>query len=73
MTRKGKPVPSLTLPKGERLKHLADGAEVTVMADDDAKAFEVSPEEESELLEAIAGAERGETIRAADLLERLRR
>lgn len=34
---------------------------------------EVPREKESELLEAIAEAERGETVRAADLLERLRR
>jgi len=33
----------------------------------------VEAEEETELLEAIAGVERGETVRAADLLERLRR
>jgi hypothetical protein len=52
---------------------LPEGAQVTVIADDDTQAFEVSPEEESELLEAIAAAERGETVRAADLLERLRR
>lgn len=52
---------------------LPEGAKVTVIADDDNKTFETSPEEERELLEAIAGVERGETVRAADLLERLRR
>jgi hypothetical protein len=52
---------------------LPEGAQVTVIADDDTHAFDVSPEEESELLEAIAEAERGETVRAAELLERLRR
>jgi hypothetical protein len=52
---------------------LPEGTQVTVMADDQAQAFDVSPEEERELLEAIAEAERGETVRAADLLERLRR
>jgi hypothetical protein len=46
---------------------------VTVVADDESEPFAVSPEEERELLEAIAEAERGETVRAADLLERLRR
>jgi hypothetical protein len=35
--------------------------------------LEATAEEESELLEAIAGVERGETARAEDLLERLRR
>ena len=52
---------------------LPEGAKVTVIADDEAQAFDVSPQEERELLEAIAEAERGETVRAADLLERLRR
>jgi hypothetical protein len=52
---------------------LPEGATVTVIADGDATAFEATPEEERELLDAIAGVERGETVRAADLLERLRR
>jgi hypothetical protein len=52
---------------------LPEGARVTVIADDDSQAFETTAEEESELLEAIAGVERGETVRAEDLLERLRR
>jgi len=52
---------------------LPEGAKVTVIADDDEEAFEVSPEEERELLEAIAGVERGDTVSAADLFERLSR
>jgi len=52
---------------------LPEGAKVTVIADGDDQAFEATDEEESELLEAIAGVERGETVRAGDLLERLRR
>ena len=52
---------------------LPEGSKVTVIADGDEKAFEATSEEESELLEAIAGVERGETVSAADLLERLRR
>jgi len=52
---------------------LPEGAKVTVIADDDRQPFEVAAEEEGELLEAIAGVERGETVRAEDLLERLRR
>ena len=52
---------------------LPEGARVTVIADDETQAFDVSPQEERELLEAIAEAERGETVRAGDLLERLRR
>ena len=52
---------------------LPEGAKVTVIADDDTETFETNADEESELLEAIAEVERGETVRADDLLERLRR
>jgi hypothetical protein len=52
---------------------LPEGATVTVIADGDTQPFETTPEEERELLEAIAEAERGETVSAAELLERLRR
>ncbi len=52
---------------------LPEGTTVTVIADHDTDGFETTPEEERELLDAIAGVERGETVRAADLLERLRR
>ena len=37
-----------------------------LIADGDEWAFEATPEEESELLEAIAGCERGETVSAED-------
>ena len=52
---------------------LPEGTAVTVIADAETGAFETTPEEERELLDAVAGVERGETVRAADLLERLRR
>jgi hypothetical protein len=52
---------------------LPEGTTVTVIADAETGAFETTPEEERELLDAVAGVERGETVRAADLLERLRR
>jgi hypothetical protein len=52
---------------------LPEGTTVTVIADDGRQTFETTAEEERELLEAIAGVERGETVPAADLLERLRR
>lgn len=52
---------------------LPEGSKVTVIADGDEKGFQVSPQEESELLEAIAGVERGETVSADELLARLRR
>ena len=52
---------------------LPEGSTVTVIVDGESGPFETTPEEESELLEAIAEVERGDVIRAADLLERLRR
>ena len=58
------PEDGVTLPEGSKVTVIGDGGERTV---------EATPEEESELLEAIAGVERGETVSAEDVLERLRR
>jgi hypothetical protein len=52
---------------------LPEGTTVTVIADGEAGAFETTPEEERQLLDAVAGVERGDVITAAELLERLRR
>jgi hypothetical protein len=52
---------------------LPEGTTVTVIAEGEAAGFDTTAEEERELLEAIAGVERGETVPAAELLERLRR
>jgi hypothetical protein len=52
---------------------LAEGATVTVLLRDDEEAFDLTPEEEEELLESIAQIERGEFISGEQLLERLRR
>lgn len=52
---------------------LPEGTTVTVIADAEEKAFEIGVEDESELLDAIAEVERGEIVRAADLLDRLPR
>ena len=52
---------------------LPEGMQVTVLLDNGDDSFEVSPEQEEELLEATAGVERGETVREEDLLARLRR
>jgi hypothetical protein len=41
--------------------------------DKDTEPFEVTPEEEAELLEAIREADRGDVITAEELLERLSR
>jgi len=51
----------------------AEGAEVTVLAREDDETFSVSPEQEKELLSAIAELERGESVPAPELLARLRR
>ena len=63
-------------PRGRWLEHAADQPcrpDRPAVADGEEQAFEATAEEESELLEAIAGVERGETVRAEDLLARLRR
>jgi hypothetical protein len=52
---------------------LPEGATVTVIADGDTEPFETTPEEERELLESIAEADRGDVISAAELLRRLSR
>jgi hypothetical protein len=52
---------------------LAEGSTVTVLLREDEEAFELTPEEEEELLESIAEIERGEFISGDQLLERLRR
>jgi hypothetical protein len=60
---------------------LPEGTTVTVIADAETGAFETTPEEEreltaqqeAELAESIAEADRGDVITAAELLERLRR
>lgn len=52
---------------------LAEGATVTLLLRDDGEAFELTSEDEAELLESIASIERGEFISGEKLLERLRR
>jgi hypothetical protein len=52
---------------------LPEGAVVTILAREADETFEVPPELEAALLESIAQANRGETISAAKMLERLRR
>ena len=51
---------------------LPEGAIVTILVRDADETFEVPPELEAELLESIAQADRGETISADEVLERLR-
>jgi len=52
---------------------LPEGAVVTVFARDSDETFEVPAELEAELEASYSEAERGETISAAELFERLRR
>ena len=52
---------------------LAEGLVVTVVARDDEETFDVSPEEERALLEAIAQADRGQVVSWEELREQLRR
>jgi hypothetical protein len=52
---------------------LPEGATVTLLVREAEETFEVPPELEAELLESIAEADRGETISAEELIERLRR
>lgn len=52
---------------------LAEGSRVTVIAREPGAPFEVSPEDEAELVESIAEADRGDVISAAELFRRLSR
>jgi hypothetical protein len=52
---------------------LLEGTVVTILAREADETFEVPADLEAELLESIAQADRGETISAEELLERLRR
>ncbi|MDA1107592.1 MAG: hypothetical protein O2845_04275 [Proteobacteria bacterium] len=49
-----------------------EGAVVTILARDDDETFDLSPEQEAELLMAIAEAERSEVVPADQLLKNLR-
>lgn len=50
---------------------LPEGSIVTVLTPDPSGEVHLSPEEEAELLEAMAEADRGETISAEELFARL--
>ena len=52
---------------------LSEGELVTVLTKEPEVAVQLSADEEAELLEAIAEADRGETISAEELFSRLRR
>src|SRR5687768_1293577 len=52
---------------------LPEGSTVTVLLREDEEAFDLTPEEEAELLASIADVESGKFISGDELLERLRR
>jgi hypothetical protein len=52
---------------------LAEGSTVTILLRENNEAFDLTPEEEEELLESIAAIDRGEFESGEQLLERLRR
>jgi len=52
---------------------LTEGSTVTVVLREDDETFELTVEEEAELLASIADIERGEFISEEELLQRLRR
>lgn len=52
---------------------LAEGETVTVLLREDEESFELTAEEEAELLESIAEIERGDFVSGEQLLERLHR
>ncbi len=52
---------------------LAEGSVVTVVAREEDEGFDVTPEEEAALLEAIAEADRGELVSWKEFREQLRR
>jgi len=52
---------------------LNEGEAVTVLLRDESEAFELTAEEESQLLESVESIDRGQFISGNDLLDRLRR
>lgn len=64
---RGKVVDGQVVVVGERLE---EGASVTVLVTDEL-AFQLNPEEEQELLDSIAEADRGEWRDSEDVLRRI--
>jgi hypothetical protein len=52
---------------------LPEGTKVTVLASEGEETFELGAEDEAALLAAIAEAERGENVSAAEVLQKIRR
>jgi hypothetical protein len=54
-------------------ENLPEGAKVTVLAREGDETFELGPEDEARLLAAIHEAERGETVSASQILQKIRK
>ena len=52
---------------------LEEGTSVTVLAKDDNGGYDLTPEQEAQLLRSIAEADRGETVSADEVLAKLAR
>jgi hypothetical protein len=52
---------------------LPEGTKVTLLASHGENTFELGPEDETALLAAVAEAERGESVSAAEVLHKIRR
>ena len=66
----GKVVDGKVILEGVSLK---EGTSLTVLAKDDEGGFNLTPEQEAELLLSIAEADRGETVCAEEVLGKLAR
>ena len=52
---------------------LPEGARVTILAPEGNEIFQLGPDDEARLLEAVAEAERGEVVSASVVLEEIRK
>lgn len=50
---------------------LPEGTTVTILAPENGETFAATPEEEAQLLAAIAEVERGDVVEAAELLDQI--
>ena len=66
----GKVVGGMVILEGVSLE---EGTSVTVLANDDEAGFDLTPEQEAELLLSIAEADCGETVSAEEVLAKLAR
>jgi hypothetical protein len=70
MFARGKVVDGKVIVEGPALE---EGAEVMVLLREDEEDFELTPQQEAELLESIEQANRGDTVDGFEFLDSLRR